>query len=394
MLSEKRNNLKWFLIFISFMIVSLIIWNTYEFFQKVKEDERTKMELWAEAQKTFTTSDIDAELPLVLEIFSKNTTIPLILTDQNNNILNYNNIEEEEFKKQSIRLLEKFKNQNVPIIIQYDTDKFQYLYYGNSPLLTQLTYYPFALLLVIFLFLALIASYFRTNKMSAQNKLWAGMAKETAHQIGTPLSSLLGWIEIMRADNLDEQTVTEVEKDVNRLQTIADRFSKIGSEPALEKIDVVEQTKDSYEYLKSRFSNQVEFSITTPDYPLYLMLNPVLHSWTIENLIKNAVDAMKGKGKIHVAIEDDVKFIKIKVEDSGKGIPKNEFKKVFEPGFTTKKRGWGLGLSLTKRIVEEYHNGRIKVFESEIGKGTIMQVSFKQSSQSIEFGDLSQGTGS
>ena len=182
----------------------------------------------------------------------------------------------------------------------------------------------------------------------------------------------------MRADHVDEQTVTEVEKDVNRLQTIADRFSKIGSEPALEKIDVVEQTKDSYEYLKSRFSNQVEFSISTPDYPLYLMLNPVLHSWTIENLIKNAVDAMKGKGKIHVTIEDDVKFIKIKVEDSGKGIPKNEFKKVFEPGFTTKKRGWGLGLSLTKRIVEEYHNGRIKVFESEIGKGTTMQVSFKQ----------------
>lgn len=378
MLSEKRNNLKWFLILISFMVVSLIIWNTYQFFQKVKEDERTKMELWAEAQKTLTTSDIDAELPLVLEIFSKNTSIPLILTDQDNNILNYNNIEEEEFKKYSTRLLEKFKNQNVPIIIQYDTDKFQYLYYGNSPLLTQLTYYPFALLLVIFLFLALIASYFRTNKMSAQNKLWAGMAKETAHQIGTPLSSLLGWIEIMRADHVDEQTVTEVEKDVNRLQTIADRFSKIGSEPALEKIDVVEQTKDSYEYLKSRFSNQVEFSISTPDYPLYLMLNPVLHSWTIENLIKNAVDAMKGKGKIHVTIEDDVKFIKIKVEDSGKGIPKNEFKKVFEPGFTTKKRGWGLGLSLTKRIVEEYHNGRIKVLESEIGKGTIMQVSFKQ----------------
>ena len=203
------------------------------------------------------------------------------------------------------------------------------------------------------------------------------MAKETAHQIGTPLSSLLGWIEIMKADNVDEQTVTEVEKDVERLQTIADRFSKIGSEPVLEKIDVVEHTKKSYEYLKSRFSNQVKFSISLPDYPIYLMLNPVLHSWTIENLIKNAVDAMKGKGKIHVSVEDDLKFIKIKVEDNGKGIPKNEFKKVFEPGFTTKKRGWGLGLSLTKRIVEEYHNGKIKVLESEVGKGTTMQVSFK-----------------
>jgi len=354
----------------------LIIWNTYQFFQKVKEEERTKMELWAEAQKTLTTSDIDAELPLVLEIFSKNTSIPLILTE-NNVIINYNNIDEESFKKNSTRLLEKFKNQNDPIVIQYDTDKFQYLYYGNSPMLTQLTYYPFALLLIIFLFMALIASYFKTNKVSAQNKLWAGMAKETAHQIGTPLSSLLGWIEIMKVDNVSEEIVTEIEKDVNRLQTIADRFSKIGSEPALEKIDVVQQTKSSYEYLKSRFSNQIRFSISTPEYPIYLMLNPLLHSWTIENLIKNAVDAIKGKGKIDVTIQDDGKFIKIKVKDSGKGIPKNEFKKIFEPGFTTKKRGWGLGLSLTKRIVEEYHNGRIKVLESEPGKGTVMQVSFK-----------------
>ena len=376
MFSEKRNNLKWFLIFVSFLIVTLIIWNTYQFFQKVKEEERAKMELWAMAQKTFTNSDIDAELPVVLEIFSKNTTIPLILADKDGKIINHNNIDEEDFDKNSERLLEKYKTQNEPIIIDLG-DEHQYLYYGNSPLLTKLTYYPFALLLVIILFLALIASYFRTNKISTQNKLWAGMAKETAHQIGTPLSSLLGWIEIMKADNVDEQTVTEVQKDVDRLQTIADRFSKIGSEPVLEKIDVVEHTKKSYDYLKSRFSNQVEFSISLPDYPVFLMLNPVLHSWTIENLIKNSVDAMKGKGKIHVSIENEVKFIKIKIEDSGKGIPKNEFKKVFEPGFTTKKRGWGLGLSLTKRIVEEYHNGKIKVLESEIGKGTTMQVSFK-----------------
>ncbi len=378
MFSEKRNNLKWFLIFVSFLIVTLIIWNTYQFFQKVKEEERVKMELWAEAHKTLNSSELNADLPLVLEITSKNTTIPLILTDKDNNIINNNNIDEEDFNKNSKRLLEKFKSQNDPIVIEYDTGKYQYLYYGNSPLLTKLTYYPFALLLIIFLFLALIASYFRTNKMSAQNKLWAGMAKETAHQIGTPLSSLLGWIEIMKADNVDEQTVTEVEKDVNRLQTIADRFSKIGSEPALEEADVVELTKNSYEYLKSRFSNQVEFGISTPDYPIYLMLNPILHSWTIENLIKNAVDAMKGKGKIYVSVEDDSTFVKIKIEDTGKGIPKSEFKKIFEPGFTTKKRGWGLGLSLTKRIVEEYHNGKIKVLESEIGKGTTMQVSFKR----------------
>src|SRR5690554_73327 len=377
MFSDKRNTLKWILIFGAFWVVTLIVWNTYQFFQIVKEEERAKMELYAEAQKTLNSSEIGADLPLVLEIFSKNTTIPLILTDMDGNIINKGNIDEEDFKKNKEKLLERFKSQNVPIIIEYDTDKYQYLYYGNSPLLVKLTYYPFALLLIIFLFMALIASYFKTNKVSAQNKLWAGMAKETAHQIGTPLSSLLGWIEIMKVDNVSEEIVTEIEKDVNRLQTIADRFSKIGSEPALEKIDVVQQTKSSYEYLKSRFSNQIRFSISTPEYPIYLMLNPLLHSWTIENLIKNAVDAIKGKGKIDVTIQDDGKFIKIKVKDSGKGIPKNEFKKIFEPGFTTKKRGWGLGLSLTKRIVEEYHNGRIKVLESEPGKGTVMQVSFK-----------------
>lgn len=378
MFADKRNTLKWGLILGAFIVVSLILWNTYQFFQKVKEEERTKMELWAEAQRNFNTADTDTDISLILEIFSKNTTIPLILTDESGNVEKRNNIdlEEEVFNKVSKSLLERYKSQNEPIIIEFE-DNIQYLYYGNSPLLTKLTYYPLALLLIIFLFLALIVSYFRTNKMSSQNKLWAGMAKETAHQIGTPLSSLLGWIEIMRADHVDELTVTEIEKDVARLQTIADRFSKIGSEPALEKVDVVELTKTSYEYLKSRFSRQIEFSISLPDYPVYLMLNPVLHSWTIENLIKNSVDAMKGKGKIKVVIEDEPKFIKIKIEDTGKGIAKNEFKRIFEPGFTTKRRGWGLGLSLTKRIVEEYHDGRIKVLQSETGKGTIMQVSWK-----------------
>src|SRR5690606_2269996 len=375
--SEKRNTLRWTLILSSFLVVTLILWNTYVFFQKVKEEERTKMELWAEAQKTLNISELDTDLPLVLEILSKNTSIPLILTDEKGRVEKRNNIEltDDEFKKVSRNLIEKYKRQNEPIIISFE-DKVQYLYYGNSPLLTKLTYYPLALLLIIFLFAAVIVSYFRTNKMAAQNKLWAGMAKETAHQIGTPLSSLLGWLEIMRADNVDETTIIEVEKDVVRLQTIADRFSKIGSEPVLEKSDVVELTKNSYDYLKSRFSSQVEFSLTAPDYPVYLMLNPILHSWTIENLIKNAVDATKGKGKIVVSIEDEPRFLKIKVEDNGKGIPKNHFKKVFEPGFTTKKRGWGLGLSLTKRIVEEYHNGRIKVLHSEVDKGTVIQVSF------------------
>ena len=235
-----------------------------------------------------------------------------------------------------------------------------------------------ALVLIIVLFGALVYNFYKSTKMATQNKLWAGMAKETAHQIGTPLSSLIGWLEIMKADNLDETTVSEIEKDIVRLQTITDRFSKIGSEPVLELRDIVTETQESYDYLQSRFSKQVEFSFQAPSMPIPVLLNPALHSWTIENLVKNAIDAMKGRGQLAVVIEQDAKFVKIKVTDSGKGIPKNQFKSVFEPGFTTKKRGWGLGLSLTKRIVEEYHKGKIKVLHSEIDKGTTMQVVFKK----------------
>jgi len=205
------------------------------------------------------------------------------------------------------------------------------------------------------------------------------MAKETAHQIGTPLSSLIGWLEILKLDNIDESITSEIEKDIERLQTITDRFSKIGSEPKLELKDVVEETKQSYNYLISRFSNQIEFSFKGPAKPINILLNPTLHSWTIENLVKNAIDAMKGRGKLSLVIEEDNRHIKINVTDTGSGIPKKEFQQVFETGFTTKKRGWGLGLSLTRRIVEEYHKGSVKVLHSEIGKGTTMQITFLKS---------------
>ena len=207
------------------------------------------------------------------------------------------------------------------------------------------------------------------------------MAKETAHQIGTPLSSLIGWLEIMKADNVDETTVSEIEKDITRLQTITDRFSKIGSEPVLELIDIVKETKESFEYLQSRFSKQVQFSFSAPENPIMININPALHSWTVENLVKNAIDAMRGRGKLGIVIEQDSKSVKITVSDSGKGIPKILFKRIFEPGFTTKKRGWGLGLSLTKRIVEEYHKGKIRVLQSEVGKGTKIQISFRKPSE-------------
>ena len=378
--SEKRNLTRWIIIMTSFVIVTLIMWNTYTFFQIFKNDERVKMEVWAESLKTLLNADPlqdDVELPR--QVISNNKTIPVILTE-NNSIINTTNIDENIVKDKTklADFLDKLKKQNDPIIIKIGPGQVQYLYYGNSSLLNKLKYYPIALLLIIFLFGALVYNFYRSTKMATQNKLWAGMAKETAHQIGTPLSSLIGWLEIMKADNVDETTIAEIEKDINRLQTITDRFSKIGSEPILERLNIIEETEQSFDYLKSRFSKQVEFSFIAPKKPIMVFINPALHSWTIENLVKNAIDAMKGKGKISVVIDNDNNLVKILVTDTGSGIPKKQFNSIFEPGFTTKKRGWGLGLSLTKRIVEEYHKGKIKVLHSEIGKGTTMQVSFKK----------------
>ncbi|QBZ96875.1 sensor histidine kinase [Flavobacterium sangjuense] len=378
--SEKRNLTRWIIIMASFVIVILILWNTYSFFQIFKNDERVKMEVWAESLKTLLNADPlqdDVELPR--QVISNNKTIPIILTEKNV-IINTANIDESIIKEKAklADFLEKLKKQNDPIVIRIGPEQVQYLYYGNSSLLNKLKYYPIALLLIIFLFGALVYNFYRSTKMATQNKLWAGMAKETAHQIGTPLSSLIGWLEIMKADNVDETTIAEIEKDVNRLQTITDRFSKIGSEPILERLNIIAETEQSFDYLKSRFSKQVEFSFNAPKRPIMVSVNPALHSWTVENLVKNAIDAMKGKGKISVVIENENNLVKILVSDTGKGIPKNQFKRIFEPGFTTKKRGWGLGLSLTKRIVEEYHKGKIKVLHSEIGKGTTIQISFKK----------------
>ena len=377
--SDKRNTTRWAIIFFSFIIITIILWNTYIFFQIFKNEERLKMELLATAQKTLINADEHTELDLPLKIFSNNTTIPIIVTEKDS-IINTINIEDAIInnEQKSKSLLFQLKKENEPIVIEYVPGKFQYLYYGNSSLINKLKYYPIALLLIIVLFGMLVYNFYRSTKMATENKLWAGMAKETAHQIGTPLSSLIGWLEILKVENVEETTVLEIEKDILRLQNITDRFSKIGSEPVLETKDIIAETTLSLSYLQSRFSKQVVFSYKAPDFPILVSLNPILFSWTIENLMKNAIDAMRGRGKLDVVIEMEGEFVKINVTDTGKGIQKSQFKSIFEPGFTTKKRGWGLGLSLTKRIVEEYHNGKIKVLNSEINKGTTMQISFRK----------------
>lgn len=380
--SEKRNLTRWIIIISSFLIASLILWNTYVFFQTFKEEERNKMELWASAQKTLMNSDVDTEIELPLFILKNNTSIPLILTDEKGKIRENKNID-SIIALDSVKLklfLNKIKSQNAPIKVQFAKNNYHLLYYGDSPILNKLKYYPIALLLVAFLFGGVVYNFYRATKMATQNKLWAGMAKETAHQIGTPLSSLIGWLELLKLENVDETTIDEIQKDINRLQTITDRFSKIGSEPILEKRDIIEETKTSFEYLQSRVSKQVIFDFRAPLKPLYVSLNPTLHSWTIENLVKNAIDAMKGKGNLSIEIVEGDSNVFITVTDTGSGIAKNKFKTIFEPGYTSKKRGWGLGLSLTKRIVQEYHKGKIRVVQSEIGKGTTMQMIFKKES--------------
>jgi signal transduction histidine kinase len=336
------------------------------------------MEYWAEAIKSLNYGDVNADTELPLKIIT-NTNIPIIVVE-NDSIINTTNIPKEivSDKVRYANFLLYLKNQNEPIKLQYVPGKFQYFYYGNSERLNNLIYFPIAFLLIIILFALLVYNFYRSTKMATENKLWAGMAKETAHQIGTPLSSLIGWLEILKSDNVAETTVLEIEKDIIRLQNITDRFSKIGSEPILEKKDIITETQNSFAYLQSRFSKQVVFTFKAPELPIAVSLNPALFSWTIENLVKNAIDAMRGRGKLDVVIELDGEFVKIKVSDTGKGIPKKQFKTIFEPGFTTKKRGWGLGLSLTKRIVEEYHKGKVKVLQSEINKGTTMQISFRK----------------
>ena len=371
--------LKRIVIIISFSIVTLILWNTYSFFKRFKNEERLKMEIVATAMKEFATNqDLEADVSLEDKIIKSNTNIPMILVDENGNIgaNSYLNLDPVKAKDPAFLLkqLEIMKEQNSPIEINFAKNRTQYIYYRNSDLLNKLSYYPLTLILILTLFLTVIYMMFTSSKVAEQNKLWTGMAKETAHQIGTPLSSLLGWIAILKMENADDKYVDEIEKDVHRLNTIANRFSKIGSLPTLKKLDIIAVTKNAYEYLEYRSSKQISFSFNTSETNLYSTINDELYSWVIENLIKNAIDAMLGKGELAVAITADAKKIKIDITDTGKGMAKSQFKKIFKPGFTTKKRGWGLGLSLSKRIIEDYHKGKIVVKNSEINKGTTFQI--------------------
>lgn len=381
--SLNRNIIRWIIIISSFIIISLILWNTYTFFQKFKGEERVKMNTWSVAHIDFLKNidDLDKDVNSVTShvLTEMTTSTPMFVLYNDGSVGTSINIDEEKLKDsiQKQRFVEKFSNENEPIEVIVGKKVIQTIYYGNSPLLNKLKYYPLALMLIIFLFGAVAYFFYRSSKNAAQNKLWTGMAKETAHQIGTPLSSLIGWAEILKTENVNPNYIVEMEKDIDRLQTITERFSKIGSVPTLKKIDIVEATKSSYDYLKSRSSKLINFDSIIPEKEIHVSLNEQLFSWTIENLVKNAIDAMKGKGDLKLQLTQLEQQVFINITDTGKGISKQQFNKIFEPGYTTKKRGWGLGLSLAKRIIEDYHNGRIRVLNSEIGKGTTIQIMLK-----------------
>ena len=367
------------LLFISSItIILLIIWNTFSFFRILKENELTKMEIWATAQKDIKKSD---QLKLSfsetsLEVLESNNTTPMISYSPKEETYIHRNIPENKINtpKKRDRLIEQFTEEYEPIEVFYNNELLQTIYFGNSPLINKIKFYPIALIFIMLLFFFAIYFFFRTAKASEQNKLWAGMAKETAHQIGTPLSSLVGWAEILKSEDVNPDYILEIEKDIERLKTITDRFSKVGSVPTMVKTDVVKETKASFDYIQRRSSKLINFSLDIPETPLMVNLNPQLYSWTIENIVKNGIDAMKGKGDIEISITTNLKSAFIRISDTGKGIPKKDFNKIFSPGFTSKRRGWGLGLSLAKRIIEGYHKGRIRVLKSSPTEGTTMEI--------------------
>ncbi len=368
---------RWILTTISMSLVVLILWNTNVFFKNFKAEETAKMTIWANAYRELIDSALDdnKDLDLVLSIMTSNKTTPMIVVDSEGTV-STNNLPENLIENDSRiqNLIETFKKENQPIEVLSEGQVVQTIYYGNAPILAKLQYYPLALLLIVLLFLALVFFFNRSAQIAQQNKLWTGMAKETAHQIGTPLSALMGWIELLKARNDATLPLDDMTQDIDRLKTITERFSQIGAKPKLSPLNIVAITRDAVNYHQKRQSTLISIEFKSDSEEHIAQINPQLYGWTIENLIKNGIDAMKGQGVIQIEIIKDQQDVEVLIKDQGTGISKNNFLKIFEAGHTGKSRGWGLGLSLAKRIIEDYHNGKIKVHQSELGVGTTFSI--------------------
>ncbi|WP_417611158.1 sensor histidine kinase [Owenweeksia hongkongensis] len=375
----KKNLWKFILFMFAVLIGAATLWYTESFLDELRDQEVIKVKQFGLAMSNIILAENNSNIIFEQEFIQSNNTIPIIIVNEGGGVVMSRNVDLQKSKdpKWLANKMAEMEAEFTPIEIKVSEEITQYLYYQNSILLTKLRYYPFVLLGVISLFIIIAYIAFSNARKSEQNQVWNGLAKETAHQIGTPLSSLMGWMELLRAKETEQVMVEEMEKDINRLNTITDRFSKIGSKPSISNQDIVAITEESVSYLKARSPRKVEVIFNAEEAgtsALSVKLNKPLYEWVIENLVRNAIDALEGAGKIEVRISDMGKRVKIEVEDNGKGIPVNKQKTIFRPGFTTKSRGWGLGLSLAKRIIEEYHGGKIFVAQSDPGRATIFRI--------------------
>lgn len=367
------------------LIVGASLFITYRMAETLSIKERHDVELWAAAMERVNREAMGDYMsdPLVSSIINNRNNIPFIITDENLRVVSYHLIPEDVINNTE-RLhitLDKMASHNTPIVVRFwwTTEHNHIIFYGRSSTLIMLYFFPIAQMIVIIAFVVLIFVAFRSSKQDEQNRVWIGLAKETAHQLGTPTSSLLGWIEYLREQQVDSMVVEEMEKDLAHLRKIVDRFSKIGSDTPLERANINEVVGDCVMYFRKRIPRNVTLEYNGfASQPVYAMLNSALFEWVVENLLKNSLDALQGHGSINVKIASTESIITIDVSDTGKGISKSNWKKIFQPGFTTKTRGWGLGLSLSRRIVEEYHRGKIAVTESVIGKGTTIRITLKR----------------
>ncbi len=378
----KKRGWKVFLFFFALLIGVVSVTYTNQLVEKLDFEERKKIELWAEATNKIVNSGMGpTNNILASRIIQENSSIPTILTDEIGEVIGSRNLPEKKHNQDVFlkKQLEIMKEQHEPIKIEAKINGevilTQYLYYKDSYILSQLRYYPLIQLIAFFIFIAISYLLFSRSRRLEQSQVWAGMAKETAHQIGTPLSSLMAWVELLKYKEGMQEISSEIDKDVKRLETITERFSKIGSQPKLKKENIFEVLSRSVNYLQSRLSTNVEITLNNQSEDAMAPISTPLFEWVIENICKNATDAMKGKGAINILVSNNTSFINIEISDTGKGLSKNDYKRIFQPGFSTKKRGWGLGLSLSKRIIENYHMGKLYVKSSEINKGTTFCIS-------------------
>ena len=375
-----RNKIIWkiFILVCATLIGGISLYYTNVLSRRVAVEEQKRMQIWAEATRQIAISDNDSETSFYFEIIRDNTTIPVIMTD-NDGVISVRNIPDSaricnDTAYCHKRLAEMAAKHNT-IVINLPENRKQYIYYDDSMVLKQLAHFPFIQMSIIAIFLLVAYLAFSSSRRAEQNRVWIGMSKETAHQLGTPISSLMAWIEILKQDESNASYVVEMQKDIDRLRMIAERFSKIGSLPTLQPCNLSEAIDVAIGYMRARVSQNVTLDVkdnTSRD--VMVRLNTSLFNWVIENMIKNAIDAMEGKGCITIKLNETPKFAEILMTDTGKGLAKNQFKAIFSPGYTTKERGWGLGLSLVQRIVKDYHRGKIMVQSSELGVGTTFRI--------------------